>query len=63
MKSKQIIKSWPWRIARAGHNQKTFSAKCGVHETSLSTYIKGKTVPTFVNFNKIEDTLLDIEGA
>jgi len=60
MEVNKTIGSWSWRIKKLGHSQKSFASLCGVHETSLSTYVTGTAVPTLINYHKVEDKLKEL---
>lgn len=61
MDIKETIKSWRWRIVRAGHNGKTFSELIGISNVALSEYISGKKKPSLDRFDMIEKTILEAE--
>lgn len=55
---RKIIKSWRWRIARAGMTEKKFSEDhAKVDRSMMSRYLTGNVVPTPLTFTRIEDAL------
>ena len=61
MNIKEIIKSWKWRIVRAGLTQKSLAAEAGVSRVFLNTCISGKANPSVETFDNIESALRVLE--
>lgn len=62
MQFQNNISDWSWRIKKTGHTQKSFAAICGVHQTLISSYVTGRSVPTLINYYKVEDKLKELEA-
>lgn len=60
MDTKETIKSWGWRIKKAGYNQSTFADEYEMSRSALSEYIAGKKDPSLKRFSFIESTLKDL---
>jgi predicted transcriptional regulator len=56
----EIIKSWKWRIVKAGHKQSSFARLVGASEAVMSTYILRKVTPMADTFCKIENKLREL---
>jgi hypothetical protein len=50
-------KDWAWRIAKAGHNQKSFADVIGKTAPQLSEWIQGVKMPNTKNIKLVEDAL------
>lgn len=61
MDTQEIVKSWFWRIKRAGHTQASFCQTIQVSKSAMSQYINGKQDPSLKTFNKIENKLKELE--
>ena len=61
--TQETIKSWGWRIKRAGLTQEKFADKSGVGKHALDSYLRSAkpVMPSAGNFNKIETTLIGLE--
>lgn len=59
---KGIIKTWGWRLVRAGYSKRDFSAFVGVSYPQLASYINGKVTPLVGTVEKIEKGLRDLEN-
>lgn len=61
MKTKEIVKTWKWRICKSGTNQLKFSEKLGIKPSQLSYWINGKRNPSLDDFDKVEEFLKELE--
>ena len=58
----KTIKSWRWRILRAGYaNVRQFCENIGIPESMMSEYLTGKKYPSLKRFDLIEKHLKGIE--
>lgn len=57
--AKETIKTWRWRIVKAGFNVRKFSALPGINipASLFSEYLNGKKSPSLERFDLIEDKL------
>lgn len=55
--AQEIVASWKWRIPKAGHTVRSFCEGEQFHESKLSLYISGKTIPRIDTFDMIEGKL------
>ena len=60
MDTKEIVKSWKWRIVKAGLNVGDFSEQIGVARSAMSEYLNGKKSPSLERFDRIENKLRDM---
>jgi hypothetical protein len=60
MHTDEIIKSWRWRIAKAGHKMGSFCVLINIAPSALSEYQSFKKSPSLKRFNLIEQTLKDM---
>lgn len=61
MNTRDTIKSWKWRIVRAGHSQMSFAVLINVSVPALSGYINGNITPSIERFELIEGKLRELE--
>lgn len=61
MRAQEIVKTWKFRIIRAGHTLRSFSDMAGVGYGQLASYIRGDVPPGIVLFDKIEGALKALE--
>lgn len=59
---KETIKSWRWRIQRAGFNQTSFAKHVGISAPMLSRYISGEQNIFMETFTEIENALRELEN-
>tara|TARA_R110000851_G_scaffold311291_1_gene471411 strand:+ start:383 stop:571 length:189 start_codon:yes stop_codon:yes gene_type:complete len=60
MTAKETVKSWKWRIPKAGFNQTNFSEAHKLGRSNLNDYINGRVNPTIDTFDKIEGILTEL---
>jgi transcriptional regulator with XRE-family HTH domain len=60
MNYEEIIKSWGWRLKKAGLNQMQFAKKAGVSQSAFSFWVNSARVPSIQNFQKVENALRDL---
>ena len=53
----EIIKSWKWRIVKAGSNQQEIADEVGITRTHLNTCINGKAALSIKVFNATENAI------
>jgi DNA-binding XRE family transcriptional regulator len=63
MDIKNIIKSWKWRIVRAGSTQQEVAEKVGISRVHLNTCISGTASPSLEVFQKIETMIKELDDA
>lgn len=56
----EMIKSWSWRIKKAGLTQKEFAGRIGLAQSQISDYCAGKISPNIKQVIKIETALKDM---
>lgn len=61
MDIKEIIKSWKWRIVKAGSTQQEIADKVGITRVHLNTCISGKAKPSLEVFDNVESALRVLE--
>ena len=57
--SRDVIKSWKWRTAKAGKTLTQLSEQSGVHLNTISNAILGKIDTRFNNICAVEKVLVD----
>lgn len=57
---KNIIKSWQWRIKKAGLDQNAFCESIGIKAQMFSPWVTGRVEPTLCNFFKVEEKLKEL---
>lgn len=63
MEEKEVvkkIKSWRWRIAKAGMTQLAFCKVVSITPANLSLYLNGKKIPRPLTFEIIESKLKEL---
>lgn len=63
MEEKDVVKkmkTWRWRIAKAGMTQAEFCNGLGISAPNLSLYLNGKKVPRPLTFETIESKLKEL---
>lgn len=59
---KSIIKTWKWRIKRAGMRQSDVAEKLGISSATLSLILNGKIDPRISLFDRVEEILMHEES-
>ena len=62
MNAQDIVKTWRWRITRAGYTQDRLCQELQVSRSGLSQYLCGKQEPSLKMFDKIEGKLRELEA-
>lgn len=62
MDIKEIIKSWKWRIVKAGTTQQEIADEVGVSRVHLNTCISGAATPSIKVFHNVESALKQLEA-
>jgi len=57
MTNEETIKTWRWRIVKAGFKISEFAATIGVQPARMTGYMSGKVRPRSDIFDKIEGKL------
>ncbi len=60
MNTREIIKSWKWRIVKAGYRSGEFAALLGIHASLMSNYLNEKQNPSLGKFDLIEQKLREL---
>jgi transcriptional regulator with XRE-family HTH domain len=60
LSAKETIKTWKWRIVKAGHNGITFAELLGIAPSVLSEYMSGKKSPSLERYDHIEGKLKEL---
>jgi len=58
----EIIKSWKWRIVKAGSTQQEIADNVGITRVHLNTCISGKATPSIKVFGEVESTIKYLEA-
>lgn len=57
MNSKQVRKSWKWRLVKAGRKQKDLAEITGIPQSMLSQYMNLRINPSMDKYDLIEEAL------
>lgn len=60
MSHQDTIKTWKWRITKAGYKKGDFAAEIGIPRPMLSNYLHGRATPSLDRFDLIEDKLKEL---
>lgn len=60
MLAKETIKTWKWRITKAGLSQQEFAKQVSIAPSILSQYITGNATPLIDRFDEIEGKLQEL---
>lgn len=60
MNYEDTVKTWRWRIAKAGVTMTAFAKEIDLHPSQLSFYINLRRIPNAKLFLKIESKLLEM---
>lgn len=60
MDIRETIKSWQWRIVKAGYRQGSFADMLEIAPSLFSEYINGKKDPSLERFELIENKLKEL---
>lgn len=57
---KETIKTWKWRIIKAGFKLQDFAAAVEIPQGQISNYCAGRIVPSLERFDIIEGKLKEL---
>lgn len=57
---RETMKSWGWRIKKAGMNLTTFGDTVEISQPMLGAYVNGTKTPNVMRYEMIENKLRDL---